>query len=198
MEVLKFVVQYWVQFAFIIAALGYVAKVILDHSYKKKEIFYQLYASEEMKTIMAFFKDFYNAHIEMGSYIDRLTREDTSIQKLRENQAKLHIAILSFYETCNTAYIFFSAKSRENIGQIKANTESTVDNIGIILQSISDKGNYLATQIEVNGGNVNQNNEIKHIDLVNLDEVEKLRTDWELKARENSDILWKIRKEFDK
>ena len=58
-KILHYVIKYWVQVFVIIGAVGYVLKIILDWSYKKKEIYYHLYSTEKLKNLVNLYNCYY-------------------------------------------------------------------------------------------------------------------------------------------
>ena len=56
---LKYITDYWSQIAIIIAAFGYGLKVILDHRFKRKEIWYTLYSQKRMEYTLKYLELYY-------------------------------------------------------------------------------------------------------------------------------------------
>src|SRR4051812_20146644 len=104
MEALNFIVAHWEKFAFIGAAIGYILKVILDHTYKKKEIYYNLYSSEEMKAVLGFFKQYNNVQLEMAYFIGTAKHKKFT----REELSEIEDSVKQYLDTAMTASFFLN------------------------------------------------------------------------------------------
>jgi hypothetical protein len=57
--------EYWSQIAVLIAAVGYLCKVFLDYSFKRKEIGYSIYAKERLNAITNFLSSYEKVQLEI-------------------------------------------------------------------------------------------------------------------------------------
>lgn len=79
---MKFLVDNWAQFSFLLLAIGYVIKVILDSLFKRKEIKYNYFLNNRMKSIEQFLSAYSNLQSTYSdtstSYLNKLlTAEET-------------------------------------------------------------------------------------------------------------------------
>jgi len=59
MKWIKYIIDYWAQIAILLAALGYILKVILDNKFRRKEIWYSLYAQKKMDYALKYLELYY-------------------------------------------------------------------------------------------------------------------------------------------
>lgn len=59
------IIDYWAQIAIILAALGYLIRILLDHGFKRREIGYSIYARERLSSITNFISKYEKAQMEM-------------------------------------------------------------------------------------------------------------------------------------
>src|ERR1022692_2685235 len=104
---MNFLLTNWAQFSFMLLALGYIVKAILESNFKKKEIRYNFFLSNRMKSIELFLSNY--ANLEAGfkdafrSYIYKTltTKEiDNIIVPLRYKLTD-SLSILQLYTTKN-------------------------------------------------------------------------------------------------
>ncbi len=110
---MKFFIANWAQISFILIAIGYIIKVILDSRFKKKEIRYNFFLTNRMKSIEKFLSD--NANLESShadasrSYINKLLNAnevDDIIVPLRYKLTD-SLSLLQLYTTEDEFQKFF-------------------------------------------------------------------------------------------
>ncbi len=63
------ITDYWAQTAVIIGAIGYLLKIILDHRYKRREIWYSIYSQKKIEYLLKFQEQYYKAESEILGFI---------------------------------------------------------------------------------------------------------------------------------
>lgn len=83
----SFITEYWAQITILIAALGYLLKVLLDHKFRKKEIWHTIYMKKKMDYTLKYCEQYYKVESDtLGiislcktSGIDPMQYQDTDV-----------------------------------------------------------------------------------------------------------------------
>jgi len=59
-----FIITYWAQITILIAALGYLLKVLLDHRFRKKEIWHTIYIQKKMDYTLKYWEQYHKVESE--------------------------------------------------------------------------------------------------------------------------------------
>lgn len=76
MEFKNFIINYWAQLTVLIAAGGYVLKVILDHRYKRKEIWHSIFQQKRMDHLLKYWEQYYKLESDLLGAISICMRTD--------------------------------------------------------------------------------------------------------------------------
>lgn len=141
MEILNFIAQYWDKLAVVIAAIGYVLKVILDFRYKKKEISFNLNAAEQLKAVLSFFNQYNKMQMQITYFLG--TKKDQ--QNTQDEYLRLKESMKQYIDTALSASFFFNKQSEEQSYVILRNIQSTVDDIKKVRDNFADVIQYSVT-----------------------------------------------------
>jgi hypothetical protein len=118
MEQLKFILKYWPQFTFIaagtLAALFYGVQVYLNYKFKKKEVYYSLYASEKVKALTSFFDSTY-LFINKVQLLKHAVRHHQEFEKAMDEFNEVHA---NFMLAGNRLTAFLPDKEYYNVSQV--------------------------------------------------------------------------------
>lgn len=124
MLVNELIINYWAQIAVILAAIGYVCKVFLDFSFKRKEIGYSIYTKERFTTITNFLSKYEKAQIEVRAYVSMVKWQ--LAKGIRPNVSIPEELLEGLRTEMRHSRLFLSAKEFELFHDITA----CIDNIG--------------------------------------------------------------------
>lgn len=132
MKLIKFILDYWAQLTIVIAAMGYLLKVILDYRFKKKEIWHTIYVQKKMDCLLKYSELHYRLESEVLGTISLCKRSDIDpLQHQETDVLQLAVSFRSAGQLLSQLKLFLSKTEFEVLSNQHIQ-------IGKLLQTLTD------------------------------------------------------------
>lgn len=122
----EYIISNWAQLSVIIAAIGYILKVIFDYNYKKKEISFSYFTKEKMNSAVSFLQEY----TSMAFYLtDSFTipdlREKIKDREFMDDKIFPHFGL--FLKSYGQLLLFYKEQDISDCKQILENVQPIID-----------------------------------------------------------------------
>jgi hypothetical protein len=115
---MKFLADNWAQISFLLLAIGYVIKIIVDSVFKKKEIRYNFFLNNRMKSIEKFLSDYSSLE---SSFSDTSTSYINKLLSAKETDNIIVPLRYKLTDSLATLQLYVSAEEYEGFSKVYSN-----------------------------------------------------------------------------